>query len=151
MLRSASRTGTFAALTATRSPFTCSLWSGATGQTAETIVYRPLETGVAAHDWAVVGHVTPELANCGPAVLMRDGSGLWWFRDARAGLEPIAGSRAEEVLSAAVTPPPDPVRAPGARRLAPYRSPSLTTGHVRLSPASRFPSSVALAHGRAAA
>jgi hypothetical protein len=73
-------------------------------QTAETIVHRPLETAVAAHSWALLGRVTPELADCSPAVLMRDGNGRWWFRDARAGLEPIAGSRAEEVLSAAVTP-----------------------------------------------
>jgi hypothetical protein len=74
-------------------------------QTKETVVHRPLETGVAAHDWALAGRVTPELADFSPAVLMRDGNGLWWFRDARAGLEPTAESRAEEVLSAAVMPP----------------------------------------------
>jgi hypothetical protein len=74
-------------------------------QTAETVVvHRPLETAVEAHRWALVGRVTPELTDCTPRVLIRDGNGLWWIRDARAGLEPIAASRAEEVLSAAVTP-----------------------------------------------
>lgn len=74
-------------------------------QTAEVIVYRPLETGVAANSWAVIGRVATEVVDWSPAILIRDGNGLWWFRDAVAGLEPIAQSRATDVLSSAAPPP----------------------------------------------